>query len=144
MVNTDEDKIFLSIVCPLYNEEANLKNLIGSIHKGLAGIGKNYQIILVDDGSTDTTFHEANQFAEHDRSLKIISYYPNQGRGKALRKGFAEAEGDIIVSIDADLSYSVEHIVRIVDTFNEEKSTDVVIGSPSLLTLVNPASNHQG
>ncbi|MBN2543048.1 glycosyltransferase family 2 protein [bacterium] len=130
MENAETNTIFLSVICPLFNEEDNLDNLIINIHKGLEGLGKKYQIVLVNDGSTDNSFEVATKLAEQDKTLKVVSYHPNQGRGKALREGFANADGELIVTIDADLSYSSDHILKIVRSFEEEKSIDVIIGSP--------------
>jgi glycosyltransferase involved in cell wall biosynthesis len=67
---------------------------------------------------------------EQDRKLKIVSYPKNIGRGMALRKGFKESSGEIIVSIDADLSYSPHYIIDLIETLRKEPDIDFVLASP--------------
>ncbi|MBN1754825.1 glycosyltransferase family 2 protein [bacterium] len=121
---------YLTVLCPLYNEEDNLSDLVDSIKVGLGKLDKSYELLLVNDGSTDNTLDVAKGLALSESNIRIVSYSTNKGRGKALRTGFENARGDIVVSIDADLTYDVSHILRIVEIFENEEATDVVIGSP--------------
>jgi dolichol-phosphate mannosyltransferase len=118
----------ISIIAPMYNEESNVENTFHQI----AGFMENNQIawelIFVNDGSTDNSLEKANSLK--DKRLKIIGYPVNQGRGKALRTGIDYASGDIIVTIDFDLSYDVSHISRMVQTLEREPTVDAVLVSP--------------
>jgi glycosyltransferase involved in cell wall biosynthesis len=96
----------------------------------LASFNGAYEIIAVNDGSLDNTLEILSRLAEQDGKLKIVSYFKNVGRGMALRKGFKESTGEIIVSIDADLSYSPHYIFDLVETLRKEPETDFVLASP--------------
>jgi glycosyltransferase involved in cell wall biosynthesis len=96
----------------------------------LASFNGAYEIIAVNDGSLDNTLEILSRLAEQDGKLKIVSYLKNVGRGMALRKGFKESTGEIIVSIDADLSYSPHYIFDLVETLRKEPETDFVLASP--------------
>jgi glycosyltransferase involved in cell wall biosynthesis len=89
-----------------------------------------YEIIAVNDGSLDNTFEILKRLAEKDGKLKIVSYSKNMGRGMALRKGFKESSGEIIVSIDADLSYDPHYILDLVGALRDEQDIDFVLASP--------------
>ncbi len=87
-------------------------------------------MIPVNDGSTDRTLWVLQEMAKKDPSIRVASYPNNIGRGKALRVGFAMARGDIVVSIDADLSYDPRYILDFVRVLEEEEDVDVVLASP--------------
>lgn len=91
----------LSIVVPVYNEE---KSIATFLDKLLAAVAKyNYEIIFVNDGSTDETEKEIKAVAEANKNIKLISFIRNFGHQMALTAGYKEASGDCVVSIDADL-----------------------------------------
>ncbi|MCW5907960.1 MAG: glycosyltransferase family 2 protein [Chitinophagales bacterium] len=120
----------VSIVAPMYNEEKNLENTYKQVSQELENNGiEDYEIIFVNDGSTDATWEKAKQLAARVKNLNVIGYEQNQGRGKALRTGFDFATGDVIVSIDFDLSYDTSHISRMLDELNRNSSIDVVLTS---------------
>jgi dolichol-phosphate mannosyltransferase len=123
-------KMDLSIVIPMYNEAENAESTLNRVQEALASFGGAYEIIAVNDGSLDNTLEILNRLAEQDGKLKIISYPNNTGRGMALRKGFKESSGEIIVSIDADLSYSPQYILDLVETLRREPEVDLVLASP--------------
>jgi glycosyltransferase involved in cell wall biosynthesis len=120
----------LSIVIPMFNEAENAESTLNRVEEALASFGGTYEIIAVNDGSLDNTPEILNKLAEKDRKLKIVSYSKNIGRGMALRKGFKESNGEIIVSIDADLSYSPHYIIDFIETLREEPDIDFVLASP--------------
>lgn len=114
----------------MFNEEANLESTLSSIQNEFTKNGvSEYEIIFVNDGSTDETFAKAKKLANEHKELIVIGYEVNQGRGKALRTGIEAAKGDIICTIDFDLSYSVDHITRMIAELNANPNLDVVLTS---------------
>ena len=120
----------LSIVIPMFNEAENAESTLNRVEEALACFNGTYEIIAVNDGSLDNTLEILNRLAEQDGKLKIVSYPNNIGRGMALKKGFKESSGEIIVSIDADLSYSPHYILDLVETLRREPEVDLVLASP--------------
>jgi len=120
----------LSIVIPMFNEAENVESTLNRVEEALASFKGTYEIIAVNDGSLDNTLEILNRLAEQDGKLKIVSYPKNIGRGMALRKGFKASNGEIIVSIDADLSYSPHYMLDFVKTLREEPDIDFVLASP--------------
>ncbi|RJS49583.1 MAG: glycosyl transferase family 2 [Methanobacterium sp.] len=119
----------LSVILPMYNEEENVKKTLKEIDNVL-NCYDDYEILIVDDGSHDETYHRAKEFSLNNPRVTIIQHPTNLGMGTALRTGFENAKYDIIVTIDADLSYTAEHIPRLVEEFEKDKSIDIVVGSP--------------
>ena len=120
------------------NEEENARNTLEKVKEALNSNGKEcpkglWEILVVDDGSIDKTADIVKEFTQNDNRIKIISHSTNYGRGKALKTGFANATGDIIVTIDADLSYTPEHISKLTEEFQKDSSIDIVIGSPYMV-----------
>lgn len=122
---------FISIVLPCYNEEAILQiNLDVLIHY-LQSKNDKYQweIVLIDDGSKDKTGLIADEYEKKHPNIRTIHHPINLNLGNALKTGFKNAKGSIIVVMDIDLSYSVDHIEKMVDKLIET-SSDIVIASP--------------
>ena len=124
------DRPDVSVVVPMHNEIENLPGTLDRIAAAITETGWTFEIIAVDDGSTDTTRSRLESIAQSDPRIRVVSYSVNQGRGYALRRGFAAARGRIVASIDADLSYSPEHIPRMVEILAERPEVDFVVGSP--------------
>jgi len=122
---------FVSLILPCYNEEAilraNLMLIIG--YMGSKNYKYQWEILIINDGSKDKTGDIAEEFARQDNKIRIIHHPTNLNLGNALKTGFYNAKGDILVVLDIDLSYSVDHIERLVDKIIET-STDIVIASP--------------
>ncbi len=116
----------VSVIIPMYNEEENVLKTLTEVDDVLNNY-KDYEIIIVDDGSHDDTFKLASGAAAENPHIKILSYPVNKGMGGALRTGFKKADGDVIITIDADLSYKPCYIPKLIDGLDE--STDIVIGS---------------
>lgn len=93
----------LSIVIPIYNEEENIPPLHGRVTEALAGTGIDYELILVDDGSSDGSFPLLRQIAERDPRVKVIRFRRNFGQTAAMAAGFDAASGEVIVPMDGDL-----------------------------------------
>jgi len=120
----------LSIIIPMFNEADNAESTLMKVEEALASFDGTYEIIPVNDGSLDHTLQTLNRLAEQDRKLRIVSYPKNAGRGRALKEGFKRSKGEIVVSIDADLSYDPQYILDLVKTLRAEQDVDLVLASP--------------
>jgi len=100
----------VSVVVPLFNEEANIVPLYVRLTQVLTGLDQPYEIIFVDDGSKDTTPQVLDQIYESDSRIKIVSLRRNFGQTAALKAGFDVACGEIVISMDADLQHDPEEI----------------------------------
>jgi len=114
----------------MFNEAENVKSTLNRVEEALASFNGSYEIVAVNDGSLDNTLEILNRLAKKDEKLRIVSYPNNIGRGMALRRGFRESNGEIIVSIDADLSYHPHYITDFVETLRREPDIDFVLASP--------------
>jgi len=123
----DQKPAKVSVIIPMYNEEENAANTVRSIEEKLSAAGCDFEIIPVNDGSTDNTLRVLDNIAEHDPRVRVVSYWKNGGRGKAIRYGFAAASGEYITTIDADLSYNPSHILDMIRVLDEESDIDVVL-----------------
>jgi glycosyltransferase involved in cell wall biosynthesis len=109
----------LSVVIPAYNEEENVPILYEKLKKVLDSLGEDYEIIFVDDGSTDGTYQRLKQLAEKDSRLKVIRFKRNYGQTAAMSAGFEHAKGDVIVTLDADLQNDPEDIPILLEKLKE-------------------------
>nr|WP_314865855.1 glycosyltransferase family 2 protein [uncultured Flavobacterium sp.] len=105
----------LSILIPLLNEEESLNELYTWIIKVMQTHNYTYEIIFLDDGSTDNSWQCIEQFAHENRHVKGIRFMKNFGKSQALHAGFAKAQGDVIITMDADLQDSPEEIPGLYD-----------------------------
>ncbi|MBE0641911.1 MAG: glycosyltransferase, partial [Bacteroidales bacterium] len=93
----------ISILVPLYNEEESLPELAAWIRRVMLANGFSYEVVFVDDGSTDESWAVIQQLREQDANLKGIRFRRNYGKSAALNKGFEKVEGDVVITMDADL-----------------------------------------
>lgn len=116
----------LSIVIPLFNEQEVTPFLIEELNKVGQTLGKNYEIILVDDGSTDNTFELIKKIADQDPKFKVIKFSRNFGHQAAFNVGIDFAQGDMVLTMDGDL----QHPPSLIPTFikHAEEGHDIVIG----------------
>jgi len=120
----------LSIISPMYNEEANVAGTVQEIRRVLAQYDKPWELILVNDGSTDSSLSVATKLAEQFDNVTVASYNVNRGRGYALRTGFAKAKGRLLVTIESDLSWNAECILDMLRKLEEDATTDLILASP--------------
>lgn len=116
----------LSIVSPVYDEEDNVPVLYEELKEVLDGLDKKYEIIFVDDGSTDNSYEKMREIAERDESFKIVKLRTNFGQSSALQAGFDTSKGDIVVSIDSDLQNDPKDIPKLLKKL--EEGYDLVSG----------------
>jgi dolichol-phosphate mannosyltransferase len=129
-LNQDEGTIDVSIVVPAYNEAENLVDTLERIAAVFAERPERWEVIFVNDGSTDNTAEVIQRLASIDPRVVPAGYPNNVGRGRALRVGFALARGNIVVSTDADLSYDPSYIPALLDALHDDPTVDFVLGSP--------------
>ena len=122
-----EYKKDLSIVISLYNEEESLPELIGWIEKVTESQKYDYEIIMVDDGSTDSSWNVICKLAAKNKDIRGISFRRNYGKSAALYHGFKAAQGRVVVTMDADLQDSPDEIPELYRMITEE-GYDIVSG----------------
>ena len=116
----------LSIVVPVMNEEASIQPLYEAIVNALRHLEINYEIILVDDGSSDNTFETAERISKLDSRLKVIKLKRNYGQTTGLHAGFQESKGEIVVTMDGDLQNDPGDIEAMIKKIKE--GYDIVLG----------------
>ena len=117
----------LSIVISLFNEHDSLRELVEWIHEALKGKVSDYEIIMVDDGSTDGSWDLVREMAESDKTIHGIRFRRNYGKSAALYCGFEAARGDIVVTMDADLQDDPTEIPEMMRMIRED-GYDLVSG----------------
>ncbi|MEI9959395.1 MAG: glycosyltransferase family 2 protein [Ferruginibacter sp.] len=100
----------LSIVIPLFNEDESLPELCAWIEKVMLANNYSYEVILIDDGSTDTSWEVIEKLRSVNNNLKGIKFQRNYGKSAALNEGFKAAQGDVIITMDADMQDSPDEI----------------------------------
>ena len=115
----------ISLVIPVYNEEGNLKTLMGRITPVMAAMERPYEVILVDDGSRDRSLDLLKGFAERSPEVRVVELTKNYGQHAAILAGFSIVRGEIVVTLDADLQNPPEEIPRLIEAM-EEGGYDVV------------------
>ena len=117
----------LSVVVPIFNEVENIPELHDELHAALDELGRPYEIIYVDDGSTDGSFAELKVLADRHAEVVVVQFRRNFGQTAALAAGMEAARGDVLVFMDGDLQNDPADIQRLLETM-EEGDYDVVSG----------------
>lgn len=120
------DKVHISVVIPVYNERGNLSLLYERLCEALNGLGKSWEVIFVDDGSTDGSPEALKEIASKDRRVKLVLLRRNFGQTAAIAAGLEHASGRVIVTMDADLQNDPADIPRLLEKL--EEGYDVVSG----------------
>jgi glycosyltransferase involved in cell wall biosynthesis len=124
--STPPEKIEISILIPLLNEVENLELLYQQVHEALEELGKPYEIIFVDDGSTDGSYELLCKLYEQDSRVRVIRFRRNFGQTAAFAAGFELASGDVIITLDADLQNDPKDIPKLLEKLDE--GYDIVSG----------------
>jgi len=109
----------LSVVVPVFNEEESIKVFYEELLRVAVKLDKEYELIFVDDGSTDGSFDILKGFEERNNHVLIFSFRKNQGKAEALTFGFQKAQGDYIITLDADLQDKPSEIPKLLNKINE-------------------------
>lgn len=117
----------ISVVIPLYDEEQNIEILCDKLISVLDGLNRDFEIILVDDGSTDKTLENMLKARNKDDRVRIIKFRKNFGQSAALKAGFNHAKGDVVISMDGDLQNDPDDIPKLLEKI-ENEDWDVVCG----------------
>ncbi|MFT6862637.1 MAG: glycosyltransferase involved in cell wall biosynthesis/ActR [Akkermansiaceae bacterium] len=125
----NSSKPSLSFLIPLMNEEASLKELYDRIAEQAHEHSSGWEIIFIDDGSTDSSWDVVQELAEQDTEhVRAIRFRSNQGKAPALAAGYAEVSGEIVFTLDADLQDDPKEIPRFLEKLNEGEGWDIVSG----------------
>jgi glycosyltransferase involved in cell wall biosynthesis len=116
----------LSVVIPIYNEKESIAKLYKKLDKTLSGMNLEYEVLLIDDGSTDGTLDELVKIHNKNKSYKIISFRKNFGQTSAISAGFDFTSGKIVITLDADLQNDPSDIPILLKKLN--KGYDIVSG----------------
>ena len=117
----------ISVVIPAYNEEKRLTSTLSSVFQYLDARSDNFEIVVVDDGSHDSTPDLVESFAKDHPQVRLISYAPNKGKGFAVRTGMLSATKDLVLMNDADGATNISEIERLLEAL--ERGAQIVIGS---------------
>jgi glycosyltransferase involved in cell wall biosynthesis len=118
--------MFLSIVVPLYNEEESVAAMYEAIRSAMENFERDYEIVFVDDGSSDGTFELAKQIAGRDHRLRVLKFRRNYGQTPAMAAGIDYAAGEVIVTMDGDLQNDPRDIAELVGYLDH--GYDIAVG----------------
>jgi dolichol-phosphate mannosyltransferase len=114
------------IVIPAFNEEDSIEDALSALDESVKGRTLPYEIVVVDDGSVDNTLLKAMTYAGRNDHVRVVSYNRNEGKGHAVKAGFLQATGDVVIFADSDLDIDLGTIASYVDAL---RHGDIVIAS---------------
>ena len=115
----------LSLFFPFWNEEKNIEKVVLSAIPILDSVASKWEIIMIDDGSSDKTLIKAQELEKQNKNLKLVSHMPNRGYGAALKEGFLNAKFKYVAFTDGDGQFDISEISKFIEKINE---ADMVIG----------------
>jgi dolichyl-phosphate beta-glucosyltransferase len=126
----------ISIVVPAFNEQSRIRPTLETICSFMDDSNRDYEIIVVNDGSTDDTLQAAEAIAASGKPLTVVDYAPNRGKGYAVRQGVMKAVKDSVLMTDADLAAPIDQLLKLEAAL--EEGFDVVVGSREAAGAVLP------
>jgi glycosyltransferase involved in cell wall biosynthesis len=123
----NDPSIFVSVVAPAYNEEKNIEYVVGRWNEWLEKLGSGYEIIIVDDGSTDQTLAILKKLQREIDNLRVLSYQPNRGYGYAMTKATSHVRGEWVVTLDSDGQFDLGDLAILLEC-QRGGNYDVVTG----------------
>jgi glycosyltransferase involved in cell wall biosynthesis len=124
----DSPALQVSVVIPVYNEEANLADLVARVGTAMLRSGKSFELICVDDGSRDGSVAVLEALAANHSWLKPLYLIRNYGQSAALQAGFDAAQGEIIVTLDGDLQNEPDDVPELLGILERQPEIDVISG----------------
>jgi glycosyltransferase involved in cell wall biosynthesis len=124
--SSQEARLGISVVVPVYNEEESLRPLYQALTAALARLGQSYEIVFVDDGSRDGSFATLEALHTQDQRVRVIRFRRNFGKTPALVAGFSHVRGDIVFTMDADLQDDPDEMAKFLEKLDE--GYDLVTG----------------
>lgn len=115
----------LSIFFPFWNEEKNIEEVVMRAIPIAEKVAKNWEILIIDDGSTDKTLEKANNIASKNKNIRVITHSPNRGYGAAIKEGLENANFQYVVFNDGDLQFDFSEVTKFIELI---KNNDLVIG----------------
>ena len=130
-----------SVVIPVLNEEESLAELVTQIQAAFSKLKKEFEIIFIDDGSSDTTLTLLKKYAQNNTNIRVFSFRKNLGKSVALTLGFKEARGKFVITMDADLQDDPANIETLIDA-QKDGDFDLISGwrknrKDSILKVIN-------
>src|SRR5688572_17923641 len=126
-MNAMDPAPYLSLVIPAYNEQENIPTLLQRVEASLSRVQRPFEVIIIDDGSTDQTPRLLEEAMRERPWLRVLRMQRNSGQSAAFEAGFEAARGQVIATIDADLQNDPEEIPRLIPLLDEKK-VDMITG----------------
>ena len=120
------DKVDISVVLPVFNERENISPLLADLNESLAGTGKTFEIIFIDDGSTDGSLEKLKELQGLDPNVLVIEFRRNFGQTAALAAGLRYSNGEVVITLDADRQNDPKDIPMLLNEI--DKGMDLVCG----------------
>jgi dolichyl-phosphate beta-glucosyltransferase len=141
----------LSVVIPAFNEQGRLPDTVARIREFLDSEDESYELVLVDDGSSDGTLEYMRSAAASSPGIRVVAVTPNRGKGRAVAEGVAATVGDLVLFSDADLSTPIEEVRKLMAALQSgadvaiasraKRGSEIVISQPALRVLMGKVFN---
>lgn len=115
----EANKVAVSVVIPIYNEEKNIPLLYGALKPVMEGLNRSYELIFVEDGSKDDSWKKLTEIAGKDSSAKLLRHGRNMGLTQAYQNGFDHASGEYILILAADIENDPRDVLRVIEKLDE-------------------------